>query len=338
MAAMLATCQAGYEASLAGELAALAWSPREQGPGWVRCDAAGDREPPDAAFAHLILPAPGELRAETVNALAQQAAGFFAESLRDERIEAAWPSVWSGPATVAGLSRRASATQKAFQDLLRRKLPRVAKLAVPATPRGVGPARGMFVVFTDFDRAFASRTAVLGGQRRMADDALAPSRSYLKLEEAYGVLGVEPRPGETVVDLGAAPGGWSYSAARRGARVVAVDNGPLKGGAFGHPLIEHRREDAFGFRPAAGWSFDWLLGDLVEEPHHVLRNLVTPWLEHRWCRRFVLNLKFGRVDPVALLQELRAEDSPLVRHAAGFRLRHLYHDRDEFTVVGEVAP
>jgi 23S rRNA (cytidine2498-2'-O)-methyltransferase len=195
----------------------------------------------------------------------------------------------------------------------------------------------MFVVFTGFDRAFVSRTAVLGGQRRMADDAMAPSRSYLKVEEAYGVLGAEPRPGETVVDLGAAPGGWSYSAARRGARVVAVDNGPLKGGAFGHPLIEHRREDAFGFRPAAGWSFDWLLCDLVEEPHHVLHNLVAPWLEHRWCRRFILNLKFGRVDPVALLRELRADDSPFVRHAATFRLRHLYHDRDEFTVVGEVG-
>ena len=103
-------------------------------------------------------------------------------------------------------------------------------------------------------------------------------------------------------------------------------------------MIEHRREDAFGFRPAAGWAFDWLLCDLVEEPHHVLRNLVTPWLENRWCRRFILNLKFGRVDPVALLRELRAEDSPFARHAVGFRLRHLYHDRDEFTVVGAVGP
>jgi 23S rRNA (cytidine2498-2'-O)-methyltransferase len=105
----------------------------------------------------------------------------------------------------------------------------------------------------------------------MADDSLAPSRSYLKVEEAYIVLGREPVAGETVVDLGAAPGGWSYSAAKRGARVIAVDNGPLKGGALDHPLIEHRREDAFHFQPPTGEVIGWLFCDLVEEPHHVMR-------------------------------------------------------------------
>jgi 23S rRNA (cytidine2498-2'-O)-methyltransferase len=39
---------------------------------------------------------------------------------------------------------------------------------------------------------------------------------------------------------------------------------------------------------------------------------------------------------VALLRELRAPDSPLSRYAPGFMIRHLYHDREEFTVVGEV--
>jgi 23S rRNA (cytidine2498-2'-O)-methyltransferase len=48
-----------------------------------------------------------------------------------------------------------------------------------------------------------------------------------------------------------------------------------------------------------------------------------------------VNLKFGRVDPVALLRELRAPDSPLTKHTASFRICHLYHDREELTVVGE---
>jgi 23S rRNA (cytidine2498-2'-O)-methyltransferase len=171
----------------------------------------------------------------------------------------------------------------------------------------------------------------------MADDDAAPSRSYLKVEEAYIVLGREPQLDETVVDLGAAPGGWSYSAAKRGARVIAVDNGPLKGGALNHPLIEHRLEDAFKFMPAEGQVFDWLFCDLVEEPHHVMQNIVTPWLEHGWCRRFVINLKFGHVDPLALLREIRATGSPFARHASRVSIRHLYHDREEFTVVGEVG-
>ena len=34
---------------------------------------------------------------------------------------------------------------------------------------------------------------------------------------------------------------------------------------------------------------------------------------------------------------VRAPDSPFAKHAPGFRIRHLYHDREEFTVVGEVT-
>jgi 23S rRNA (cytidine2498-2'-O)-methyltransferase len=76
---------------------------------------------------------------------------------------------------------------------------------------------------------------------------------------------------------------------------------------------------------------------MVEEPHNVLRNIIEPWLGQRWCRRFVINLKFGRVDPLAFVRELRAPDSPLAKRAAGTRIRQLYHDREEFTLVGEVA-
>jgi 23S rRNA (cytidine2498-2'-O)-methyltransferase len=206
---------------------------------------------------------------------------------------------------------------------------------VPELPRGGGQARGLFVFFADFGRIFAAREAWLGGQRRMADDDAAPSRSYLKVEEAYIVLGREPQPGETVVDLGAAPGGWSYSAAKRGARVVAIDNGPLKGGALNHPLIEHRLEDAFKFVPAPGVVYDWLFCDLVEEPHHVMQNIVSPWLANGWCRHFVINLKFGHVDSLGLIGEVRAKDSPFVLQAENLRIRHLYHDREEFTLVGD---
>ena len=40
---------------------------------------------------------------------------------------------------------------------------------------------------------------------------------------------------------------------------------------------------------------------------------------------------------VAFLRELRAPGSPFVEHATAARVCHLYHDREEFTVVGEVA-
>jgi 23S rRNA (cytidine2498-2'-O)-methyltransferase len=336
MNALLAVGQAGYETLLAGEWAGTGRPVRAQGPGWVLLGPAGPGPDPEAAFAHRVLPEPVALRAGSVNALARASLDFFAGSVRTERVETAWPCCWSGAGGTTGLQRRSAAVAKAFHELLRRRLSRVAALARADPPGGPGPARGLFVHFTAFDCAWASRDAVLGGQRRMADDPAAPSRSYLKVEEAYGLLGAEPQADETVADLGAAPGGWSYSAARRGARVVAVDNGPLKGGACNHPRIEHRRADAFKFRPGPGETFDWLFCDLVEEPHQVLRDLVAPWLERRWCRRFIVNLKFGRTEPLRLLHALQDAASPLARHAAAFRIRHLYHDREEFTVVGRV--
>ncbi len=337
-AVVLLTCQSGFEDLLAREVTELhGFAVAEKGPGWLRCAVpAGTSVPADLVFAHLVFSEPAEVRADSVNGLATKISAYLLENLRGERIEGTWPSVWLGPHELVGLGRRIGAVESAFGEQLKKRLSRVAKLATPELPRGIGAARGLFVFFADFGRAFIARQALVNGPRRMADDPLAPSRSYLKVEEGYVVLGREPAPDETVCDLGAAPGGWSYSAAKRGARIVAVDNGPLKGGALDHPNIEHRREDAFRFAPAEGQPFDWLFCDLVEEPHHVLRDILEPWLERRWCRRFVVNLKFGRVDAISLLRELRAQGSTLQNRAPNVRIRHLYHDREELTLTGEV--
>ncbi len=336
---VLCTCQAAFESLLARELEGAGFAAVESGPGWCLSLRPGGQAPqhPEIAFAHAFYSSPAEVRGESVNALAQGLLDYFFAGLGAERVEGPWPCLWQAPAEPVGLGRRATAVEKAFGELLRRRMSRVAKLASASHPRILVPVRGLFVRFVDFGRVFASTEALFNGQRRMADDPLAPSRSYLKVEEAYGLVGCEPGPGELVVDLGAAPGGWSFSAAKRGARVLAVDNGPLKGGAFGNPLIEHILADAFGFRPPGERRVDWLFCDLVEEPHHTLRNLIAPWLSESRCRNFIVNLKFGRTDPLALLQELRMPASPFVMHGKDVRIRHLFHNREEFTIAGKCA-
>lgn len=333
---MIARCQPGFEDLLAEELGVHGRTVAERGEGWLRSDETSGAALPELCFAHALLTDVAELTGDSVNQLAGRIADHFLTSIRTERFEGSWPCLFWAAGGMDGLGRRMDGVEKAFQEIVRKRLSRVAKLASLDAPRGVATARGLFVLFVDFKRVFVARTCQFGGQRRMADDAQAPSRSYLKIEEAYVVLGREPAPGETVVDLGAAPGGWSYSAAKRGASVIAVDNGPLKGGALDHPLIDHRREDAFRFEPAQ--PVDWLFCDLVEDPHHVMNDLVRPWLERRLCRRFIVILKFGRVAPVPFLREVLAPESPFIKYTSTVRVRHLYHDREEFTIVGEVAP
>ena len=320
MTTMLHVGRKGFEAFLAKE----AGSALAKGPGWVlsRAQESG------LCFAHLSLIEPVELRADTVNALAGKVADYFLETSRNERYEAAWPLCFEA-AGHAGLGSRCRKVEEVFREKTSR-MARVMKLAQRGRP-GPGPSRGLFVCLVDFKRAFASRSAWSGGQRRMADDPQAPSRSFLKAEEAYLVLGESPQPGETVVDLGASPGGWSYSAARRGALVIAVDNGPLKGGAAGHPLIEARAEDAFKFQPSG--RSDWLFCDLIDEPRKVME-LLRLWVEAAWCRRFIVNLKFGRHDPLPLLREALSPETGIAPRCKVMKARHLYHDREELTLTG----
>jgi 23S rRNA (cytidine2498-2'-O)-methyltransferase len=334
----LVVCQSGFEGLLAREMGDLGLAAAGKGPGWVLVQPAPAAQTDrlrTAAFPHAILEAPVRVSGDGVNALAKAIAELFTEGVRGERIEGPWPCIFAGGQDITGLGRRVASVEAAFHELLRKKLARVAKLATTDKPR-VGAVRGLFVWFTDFSVAQVSRSAHMNGPCRMADDDDAPSRSYLKVEESYAIAGAEPRPGELVCDLGAAPGGWSYSAAKRGAKVVAVDNGPLKGGALNNPLVDHRHDDAFGFSPGRELVYDWLFCDLLEDPHKVLGSIVGPWFSGGWCRRFVINLKFGRVDPISLLSVLRAADSPFSTRASNVRIVHLYHDREEFTVTGSL--
>lgn len=313
-------CQAGYEAFLIKELGG---GIEKSGPGWV----LGPDGPGELCFAHLSLKAPVEVEGKSLNALAGAMADYFTTSTKDERFAGAWPFCVES-AGDPGLSRRSKTAAEECLATIKSRMSRVAKLAVQGRP-GPGPVRGFFAYLPAFDRAYVARDAIAGGQKRMADDPQAPSRSYLKVEEAYGLLGREPASGETVADLGAAPGGWSYSAAKRGALVVAVDNGPLKGGAI-HAGITHKAEDAFKFAPDP--AVDWLFCDMVEDPDRITE-LLGRWLDRGWCRRFIVNLKFGRHDPLRVLsgaERLRPKCSLL-------RARHLFHDREELTLVGERA-
>ncbi len=131
------------------------------------------------------------------------------------------------------------------------------------------------------------------GIPRLRMPAGAPSRSTLKLAEAFVVfLGERDatllRPGLRAVDLGAAPGGWTWQLAQRGLRVTAVDNGPLKGSVATDPLVTHLREDGLHWRPRR--AVDWVTCDIVEQPLRIAE-LIAHWIAEGAARRAIFNLK-----------------------------------------------
>lgn len=176
------------------------------------------------------------------------------------------------------------------------------------------------------------------GIPRLRFPTAAPSRSTLKLEEALlTFLDAQERtallrPGMRAVDLGAAPGGWTWQLVRRGLHVTAVDNGALAPALLDSGLVEHRREDGFRFRPDA--PVDWMVCDIVEQPARVAE-LAARWLGEGWCRCSVFNLKLPMKKRYQEVEQCLARvRARLDATGRPYRLacRQLYHDREEVTV------
>ncbi len=180
--------------------------------------------------------------------------------------------------------------------------------------------------------------ASIMGIVRQSMPAEAPSRSTLKLAEAIEVFMDRSeqsrllRQGMHAVDLGAAPGGWTWQLVKRGLRVTAVDNGPMKGVLAKHPLVEHLKQDGFKYAPRR--AVDWLVCDIVEQPSKVA-TLIGTWFVAGWARHAIFNLKLPMKQRVAALDSaLSGIRVRLEQEGINYRMqaRQLYHDREEVTV------
>jgi 23S rRNA (cytidine2498-2'-O)-methyltransferase len=213
---------------------------------------------------------------------------------------------------------------------------------------GAADGKLLHVFFIATDRAYAGYSFVNNsspwrmGIPRLRFPAGAPSRSALKLEEAFCVfLPAEDRarllkPGMSAIDLGASPGGWTWLLASRGIHVTAVDNGRLDRRLLQNGLVRHVRQDGFSFSPSR--PADWMVCDIVEQPSRIAR-LAAQWIARQWCRRTVFTLKL----PMKKRYEeiLRCKDSITAEmEGLGQRyelcIKQLYHDREEVTAYMRV--
>ncbi len=176
------------------------------------------------------------------------------------------------------------------------------------------------------DRLLLSTTKTspfVGGACRFVEDhAGPPSRAYLKLWEACTRFGEHPAAGETCLDLGASPGGWSWVLAQLGARVVAVDKADLDAAVSAMPEVTFRRESAFGLDPDREPAVDWLFSDVIAYPARLL-GMVTRWIDAGKAGHILCTIKFqGATD-----------HDVAARFAAipGARLLHLAHNKHELT-------
>ncbi|GAB4246681.1 23S rRNA (cytidine(2498)-2'-O)-methyltransferase RlmM [Deferrisoma sp.] len=350
--AILWFCRPGFEADLAAEVTAWAgvsaWPAARDGAGWVGLEA------PDAVAAELAaairpftfvfarqwfrvlgagdgVPAAEEVLGALADA-ARQAGGrprvrdLVVEAPDSEAGRRLWPRCEALDAAV-----RAELEARGWLSPRLRQAPRVHLALLP---------EGRWLLGVSDPRNSSSWP---GGIPRLHVPAEAPSRSARKVEEALHVL-LTPherekalKPGRRVVDLGAAPGGWSWQFARRGLLVTAVDNARLRPEVLETGLVDHVRADGFRYRPER--VVDWMVCDMVKPAERVAR-LVGLWASRGRARWLLFNWKLPggrRFEAVERCRAIVDREMTEAKKPYTLRLRHLYHDRDEVTGFLEVG-
>ena len=345
-------CSAGSEPALAEEIARAGGVATELGPGVVASEGDADRDPLDPfdpfdpIFARQALPDARLVEGASVRALAE---AIFAavESTIDRSTGPFVVHALTPAEPPPGLASRATLVARELLALLAARRRRAFRRHRPIDSADdafdafdeswllvqlLALGRDRFLVSAATPRPLSSGGLDLArwpaGDAPVAIDRAPPSRAYQKLEEAFAWMGTAPRAGETCVDLGAAPGGWTATLVKHGARVVAVDRAPLTSALARHPRVTRVIGNAFTYLPAA--PVDWLVCDVVCEPPRSLA-LCDAWLSGGLCRNLVVTVKFKGRAGYGVLGDLAALFARL--RPAFARVKQLAHNKNEVTVM-----
>ena len=319
---ILWTCRAGFEAALYEELAWAEAHPRLLGPALLESESA-PRVPP--AFGRMGFKVQAVLRGD-VERITAGVVEHLAPVRKPLHLQS-WALDLESAAPLQGPAQE-------FGELLSLSLGADRVLSSPELTQSRGGALVQLLwlrpqcVALGLVSPNEAISLAPGGRNRMRREAASPSRAAMKLEEALDWLGLEPGRGETCVDLGAAPGGWTQRLVARGAKVVAVDPAKLLPELAQNRLVRHRQESAFAYAPEE--PSDWLFCDMAWRPLEVAQ-LLGKWARNRWATHLVANIKLPMKDKNPILFRVRQ-----TLEEAGWsevRIRQLYHDRDEVTLT-----
>ncbi len=158
------------------------------------------------------------------------------------------------------------------------------------------------------------REVMPGGDWTFDEDREGPpSRAYLKLWEWGWRTSKLPKAGETALDLGASPGGWTWVLAKAGLNVHAFDRSPLelKLPKAVSSRIHFEKADAFQITPDRGPKCDWVFCDVIAEPKRTIE-LIEKWLPT--SAGLVFTIKFKGETDFGAIDHLTKIDGAILRH------------------------
>lgn len=163
------------------------------------------------------------------------------------------------------------------------------------------------------------------GKYEFLETKLPPSRAYLKLWETFYRIGRWPEAMDSIVELGASPGGWTWVFIHQlKCFVHAIDRAPLRQDLMSASRLKFSKMDAFSFLPDSKQKMDWIFSDLICEPQRLLA-FVKVWVAEGSVKTIVATIKFkGNTDVETMNQFVQIQ---------GSKILHLYNNKHEVTWI-----
>lgn len=188
--------------------------------------------------------------------------------------------------------------------------------------------------FLGLHRHNLSHTRWPGGRPAIKLPPEAPSRAYLKCNEAIEWSGYPLRRDQLALEIGSAPGGATYALLERGLYVVGIDPGEM------HPSLLQKWPDRFKYIHRLAEEVDlsrlsdvdWLFMDMNIPPDRAIY-LAEPYIEHfrDTLKGIIFTLKLNDWAYVSYLDELEQQIARM-----GFRnirMRQLAFNKQELCLV-----
>lgn len=176
-----------------------------------------------------------------------------------------------------------------------------------------------------------------GGFLQASLPSEAVSRAWLKMHEALLWSGFDPRPGQSCVEIGSAPGGAAQFLLAKGLDVVGIDPAKMDPVVLADPHFRHilKRSKEVPRREFVG--VDWLTCDINLPPNYTLdavKAIVThPGVRFKGMLLTLKLVEWSLADEIPkFLEKIRAWGFPIVR------ARQLHHNRQEICVAASRPP
>ncbi|MBP9838058.1 MAG: hypothetical protein KBC84_05035 [Proteobacteria bacterium] len=148
-----------------------------------------------------------------------------------------------------------------------------------------------------------------------------PSRAYLKLFEALTLLEKFPKTGDSCLDVGASPGGWTWVLDTLGAKILSVDRSELESSLMKKKNITFKKADAFSITPEDN-KFDWIFSDVICYPEKLL-SWCKEWIASEKVSNMICTIKFQGESSYEIAKEFAS-----LPHS---QVLHLFNNKHELT-------